>query len=78
MWTQIEMDLHFLSKRFHQYFSRRKKHKIFFCDSALRDNTLKFSVYTVTIFLKCTYVCATQTTYKLFTIYIEKMIILLN
>ena len=63
MWTQIEMDLHFLSKRLQNISADEKSIRFFFCDSALRDNTLKFSVYTVTIFMKCTYVCANLTTY---------------
>ena len=30
---------------------------------ALRANKCEFSVYTVTIFTKCTHICAAQTTY---------------
>ena len=34
---------------------------------ALRVNRCELSVYTVRIFVKCTLVCAAQTTYLLFT-----------
>ena len=50
-----------------KYFSGHTKNIRLFVICALRVNTCEVSVYTVRIFLKCTHVCAAQTTCKLFT-----------
>ena len=47
-------------------FSGRQKN-IHFVIIALRVNKCEFSVYMVRIFMKCTHVCAAQTTYLFFT-----------
>ena len=70
MWTQIrlllqeqsDLDLHCLSKRL-QIFQETTKTYDFFVICALRVNTCEFSVYRVRIFMKCTHVCAAQTSY---------------
>ena len=59
---QSVLDLHCLSKRLQIYFSRRQKYTTFVV-CALRVNECEFSVYTVTIVMKCMHFFAPQTTY---------------
>ena len=77
MWSQIrlllkeqfDLDLHCLSKRLKNISTDHKSIQLFVV-CALRVNNCEFSVYTVTIFMKCTHVCAAQTT--LLTLYLIK------
>ena len=74
MWTQIRLLLqeqsdpgpHSLSLRLQVYKWTSKTNILWLC--ALRVNKCEFSVYTVRIFMKCTHVCAAQTTYLFFTL----------
>ena len=57
---QSDLDLHCLSKGF-KYISADDKSIRLCVVCALRVNECEFSVYTVTIFMKYTHVCAAQT-----------------
>ena len=65
--TAVQSDLgsRCLSMRLQIVLWTTKKHILLLC--ALRVNKCEFGVYTVRIFMKCTHVCAAQTTYLFFT-----------
>ena len=66
--NQSDLDLHCLLRRL-QIFQQTTKTHNFIVICALRVNKFEFNVYAVRIFIKCTHVCAAQTTYLLFTNY---------
>ena len=62
--TAPDLDLHCLSNSLQTISARHKSIRIFVLHVyTLNVNKCKFSVYMVTIFMKCTYVCAAQTAY---------------
>ena len=70
MWTNIrlfiqeqpDLDLQCLLKRLQNKSADNKSIRLFVI-CALRVNTCEFNEYTLTIFMKCTHMCAALTTY---------------